>query len=69
MFLMVDEVRGKLLSNGLMTPNEVRKLLGLVPINDGEYVMKNEKASVTNCKNCGAPLNEKNHCEYCGTQY
>lgn len=69
MFLMVDEVRGKLLSNGLMTPNEVRKLLGLVPINDGEYVMKNEKASVINCKNCGAPLNEKNHCEYCGTQY
>lgn len=23
----------------------------------------------TNCKNCGAPLNESRQCEYCGTNY
>ena len=22
----------------------------------------------TNCRNCGAPLNEHGHCEYCGTK-
>lgn len=46
----------------LMTPNEVRKLLGLEPIEE-------PNRTGTNCKNCGAPLPENGYCEYCRTQY
>lgn len=45
-----------------MTPNEVRKLLGLEPIEE-------PNRTGTNCKNCGAPLPKDGYCEYCRTQY
>lgn len=51
------------INNSIMTPNELRQQIGLEPIKETTTV------SITNCKNCGAPLSGENHCEYCGTYY
>lgn len=29
---------------------------------------KNDDRNIKNCPNCGAPLNEHGHCEYCGSK-
>lgn len=54
--------RDGVIYGGIMTQNEVRERLGLVPIVE-------ETKRITNCKNCGAPLTKNNYCEYCRTQY
>lgn len=52
--------------NNILTINEIRKELGLKPIELVTPETVNRK--LTNCKNCGAPLTG-NKCEYCGTIY
>lgn len=47
----------------VMTPNEIRQLLGLEPI------AGSVTANISNCKNCGAPVGISKYCEYCGTHY
>ena len=54
------------LFEALMTPNEMRALIGLEPIKEVPLI---HKARETNCKNCGAPLPTNGRCEYCGTKY
>ena len=61
-------IRDGVIYSGIMTPNEIRELLGLEPISEPELVV-NHSDRMTNCKNCGAPLTETNRCEYCGTRY
>lgn len=51
----------------LLTPNEIRAKMNLPPFRDDVFIDRGD--CITNCKNCGAPLNAKKYCEYCGTQY
>ena len=68
--MMIDICDLRKFHDGLMTVNEVRKLLGLEPIQDAvDYLEKHSVNHTTNCKNCGAPLSNSGKCEYCGTQY
>ena len=60
MMMMID-IWDRALRDSLMTPNEIRELIGLEPVT--------EPKRITNCKNCGAPLTENGLCEYCRTQY
>lgn len=57
-----------------MTPNEIRKALGLNSLKDhldelSSVIEKESDNRITNCKNCGAPLTKNGYCEYCRTQY
>lgn len=47
----------------IMTPNEIRKVAGLDPID----IRKNVHPRKTNCPNCGAVIGTDGECEYCGT--
>ena len=47
----------------IMTPNEIRKVAGLDPID----IRKNVHPRKTNCPNCGAVISMDGKCEYCGT--
>lgn len=54
----------------LMTPNEIREVLGLHSIPEcDDYFIEHSASRITNCKNCGAPLPKDGYCEYCRTQY
>lgn len=59
--------RDGVIYGGIMTPNELRQLLGLGSIPELEITYSNRTG--TNCKNCGAPLPKNGYCEYCRTQY
>ena len=54
--------------NYVMTPNELRKLLGLKPINEPCYMSTKTQNSLTNCPNCGAPITS-DKCDYCDTVF
>lgn len=54
--------------NYIMTPNELRKALGLQPINDSHYLNSNTKTEPNNCPNCGAPITSWK-CDYCDTVF
>ena len=47
----------------IMTPNEIREMYGLNPID----IRKNVHPRKTNCPNCGAVIGMDGKCEYCGT--
>ena len=47
----------------LMTPNEIRKSLGLEPIKEPHI-----QTSSNNCPNCGAPITSWK-CDYCDTVF
>ena len=47
----------------IATPNEIRKVAGLDPIN----IRKNVHPRKTNCPNCGAVIGMDGKCEYYGT--
>ena len=47
----------------IATPNEIRKVAGLDPID----IRKNVHPRKTNCPNCGAVIGMDGKCKYCGT--
>lgn len=49
----------------ILTPNEVRQIIGLPDVDDSQNVER--LAPMTNCPNCGAVLESDGTCEYCGT--
>lgn len=51
----------------LMTPNEIRKSLGLEPIKNIDIYTKSTKTQ-NNCPNCGAPITSWK-CDYCDTVF
>lgn len=67
---MMLHIRDRFIHDSIMTPNEIRELLGLatIPYRD-DYFAKYSDNRITNCKNCGAPLTKNGYCEYCRTQY
>lgn len=54
--------------DNLMTPNEVRELLGLKPINEPYNLVTKSQNDSTNCPNCGAPITSWK-CDYCDTVF
>ena len=54
--------------NYILTPNELREMLGLRPIDDSHYLNSNTKIESNNCPNCGAPITSWK-CEYCDTVF
>ena len=76
------EIMEKAINEPLMTPNELRKAIGLDPIDEPVLKAfdqfhqvahdltydKPRKEHVTNCPNCCAPITGP-ICEYCGTRF
>lgn len=67
------EELAKLLNEPLLTPNELRKLAGLEPLeNEIKEPLKVRRYSFI-CKNCGSTLfceiEKQFTCNYCGTIY
>lgn len=54
--------------NYMLTPNELRGMLGLRPIDDSHCVNSITKIERNNCPNCGAPITSWK-CEYCDTVF
>lgn len=54
--------------NYVLSPNELRKVLGLQPINNSHDQNLKIKSEDNNCPNCGAPITSWK-CEYCDTVF
>ncbi len=66
--IMPWKTASELLANSLLTPNELRDLMGVLSIPDPDESRAETSRSSGNCRNCGAPVRGA-RCEYCGTCY
>ena len=62
--MAIAEIADKFTRNEILSSNEIRQIIGFKPSNDPK-ADELQEVKRGRCPNCGAPLNNVGHCDYC----